>query len=83
MCGLSVCNSTQLLTADRLNMLDQVVVTLERFISQSHLDGNSLNTDTTQKNKKNVEFSIFKKVRSTREVERPFTQAYLPLFLPS
>ena len=42
MCGLSVCNSTQLLTADRLNMLDQVVVTMERFISQSHLDGNNL-----------------------------------------
>lgn len=39
MCGITICNSTQLLTADRLNMLDQVVVTLERFISQSHLDG--------------------------------------------
>lgn len=39
MCGLEVCNSTALLTADRLNMLDQVVVTLDRFISISHLNG--------------------------------------------
>ncbi|KZS20474.1 Uncharacterized protein APZ42_012860 [Daphnia magna] len=38
MCGLEVCNSTSLLTVDRLNMLDQVVVTLDRFISISHLN---------------------------------------------
>lgn len=39
MCGEAICNSTSLLTADRLNMLDQVVMTLNNFLLESHVDG--------------------------------------------
>ena len=39
-CGLNPCNGTNFITQDRLNQLDQVVLAIDRFISNSHLDGN-------------------------------------------
>ena len=39
MCGTTMCDSASMLTTDRLNMLDQVVMTLNRFLLQSHVTG--------------------------------------------
>lgn len=81
MCGLEVCNSTSLLTVDRLNMLDQVVVTLDRFISISHLNGNS--TKTVPYDKYNVSnWTSYLQIRpqSKRVVERQPMLAFLPPF---
>lgn len=39
-CGMNPCNGTNFITQERLEQLDQVVLTIDRFISNSHLDGN-------------------------------------------
>lgn len=41
-CVQLVCNYTNVLTPERLGMLDQVVVTLDALISKSQLDGIAL-----------------------------------------
>ena len=39
MCGAETCKAENMLTAERLDMLDQMVLTLYRFIADYQLDG--------------------------------------------
>lgn len=45
-CEITICNTTHFITQERLELLDQVVVTLDKFVSKSQLDGN-VAIDTT------------------------------------